>query len=251
MPVLQWGAVPVSACLGRQGGRSRRLLLPPLPHGLCVGGQKGGAGEEGGEVAFGGARGSCYSAGTSASLDGADEQEEEGGRPHIPPVAALVFDNSSGKAGFPQFTLCSLLTLAGLSCQASWTVWTRFTVLALVVDPGNGSCRAGSAGIVPRAVFLFVVVRPKMLRIMAGMTQRDSYALLPGSGMYKAGIAGDNAPRAVFSSLVGRSMMLGIMAVVDQKDSCPNPFVQTGEHCGVSAVAVHRWSSTSCSYCGG
>ena len=57
---------------------------------------------------------------------------------------------------------------AGLSCQASWTVWTRFTVLALVVDPGIRSCRAGYAGIVPHAVFLFVVVRPKMLRIMAG-----------------------------------------------------------------------------------
>ena len=40
------------------------------------------------------------------------------------------------------------------------------------------------------------------------------------SGMYQAGIDGDNASRAVFSSLVGRPMMLDIMAVVDQNDSC-------------------------------
>ena len=61
----------------------------------------------------------------------------------------------------------------------------------------------------------------------------------------------DNAPRAVFTSLVGRPMMLGIMAGMNQKDSCPRPFVQTAENCGVSAVAVHRWSLTSCSCCGG
>ena len=48
-------------------------------------------------------------------------------------------------------------------------------IFALVVEPGNGLCRAGFAGVVPRAVFPFVVVRPKMLCIMAGMTQRDSY----------------------------------------------------------------------------
>ena len=50
---------PVFAGPGRQGGRSGGLLLPPFPHGLCVGGQKEGGGEEGGEEAFGWARGSC------------------------------------------------------------------------------------------------------------------------------------------------------------------------------------------------
>ena len=43
-------------------------------------------------------------------------------------------------------------------------------------------------------------------------TRRTSRAVFPGSGMYKAGIAGDNAPRAVLASLVGRLIMLGIMA---------------------------------------
>ena len=36
-----------------------------------------------------------------------------------------------------------------------------------------------------------------------------------GSGMCKAGIAGDDAPRAAFPSLVGRPKMPGIMVGMD------------------------------------
>ena len=50
---------------------------------------------------------------------------------------------------------------------------------------------------------------------MAGVDQKDRC-----SGMYKAGIDGDNAPRAVFSSLVGWPGMLGILAGMDQEDCC-------------------------------
>ena len=104
-----------------------------------------------------------------------------GRRTNFLELAALIVDNGSciTNSGFA----CSVLTLyplrlwSGPSCWTSWTVWTRFTVFALVVDPGNGLCWAGFAGIVPRAVFLFVVVRPKMLRIMAVMTQRDSFSM--------------------------------------------------------------------------
>jgi actin-related protein len=39
-----------------------------------------------------------------------------------------------------------------------------------------------------------------------------------GSGMCKAGIAGDDAPRATFPSIVGRPKMPGIMVGMDQKD---------------------------------
>ena len=39
-----------------------------------------------------------------------------------------------------------------------------------------------------------------------------------GSGMCKAGFAGDDAPRAVFPSLVGRPKMPGIMVGMDQRD---------------------------------
>jgi len=40
-----------------------------------------------------------------------------------------------------------------------------------------------------------------------------------GSGMCKAGFAGDDAPRAVFASVIGRPKMPGIMVGMDQKDS--------------------------------
>ena len=53
-------------------------------------------------------------------------------------------------------------------------------------------------------VFPLLVGRPRVLGILAGMDQKDSYALFPG----KAGIVCDNAPRAVFSSLVDKPMLL-------------------------------------------
>lgn len=39
-----------------------------------------------------------------------------------------------------------------------------------------------------------------------------------GSGMCKAGFAGDDAPRAVFPTIVGRPRMPGIMVGLDQKE---------------------------------
>lgn len=41
-----------------------------------------------------------------------------------------------------------------------------------------------------------------------------------GSGMCKAGFAGDDAPRAVFPSIVGRPRHTGVMVGMGQKDSC-------------------------------
>jgi len=54
------------------------------------------------------------------------------------------------------------------------------------------------------------------------MADEDDVAALVvdnGSGMCKAGFAGDDAPRAVFPSIVGRPKMPGIMVGMDQKDS--------------------------------
>jgi len=54
------------------------------------------------------------------------------------------------------------------------------------------------------------------------MAEEDEVAALVcdnGSGMVKAGFAGDDAPRAVFPSIVGRPKMPGIMVGMDQKDS--------------------------------
>lgn len=40
-----------------------------------------------------------------------------------------------------------------------------------------------------------------------------------GSGVCKAGFAGDDAPRVVFPSIVGRSCNQDVMVGMDQKDS--------------------------------
>lgn len=39
-----------------------------------------------------------------------------------------------------------------------------------------------------------------------------------GSGITKAGFAGDDAPRSVFPTIVGKPKMPGIMVGLDQKD---------------------------------
>jgi len=53
------------------------------------------------------------------------------------------------------------------------------------------------------------------------MADEDVQALVidNGSGMCKAGFAGDDAPRAVFPSIVGRPKHPGIMVGMDQKDA--------------------------------
>ena len=57
--------------------------------------------------------------------------------------------------------------------------------------------------------------------ILDKMADEDVQALVidNGSGMCKAGFAGDDAPRAVFPSIVGRPKHPGIMVGMDQKDA--------------------------------
>ena len=56
---------------------------------------------------------------------------------------------------------------------------------------------------------------------LAKMCDDDVAALVVdnGSGMCKAGFAGDDAPRAVFPSIVGRPRHQGVMVGMGQKDS--------------------------------
>ena len=78
-------------------------------------------------------------------------KRKRGRRRNFLEVAALFVGFGSGI--FVLLALCSLLTLAGLSCQATLSVWTSITVFfALVIDNGSGIFKAGFAGSFSRCV---------------------------------------------------------------------------------------------------
>merc|ERR1712117_338804 len=66
-----------------------------------------------------------------------------------------------------------------------------------------------------------VVVLQRCYSSKTNMCDEDTAALVVdnGSGMCKAGFAGDDAPRAVFPSIVGRPRHQGVMVGMSQKDS--------------------------------
>eukprot|EP01083_Nonionella_stella_P148191 468721_1 len=53
---------------------------------------------------------------------------------------------------------------------------------------------------------------------MAEMYETAACVIDNGSGMMKAGFAGDDAPRAVFQSIVGRPRQKSVMVGMGQKD---------------------------------
>merc|ERR1712142_910042 len=57
------------------------------------------------------------------------------------------------------------------------------------------------------------------LQIMCDDDETTALVCDNGSGMCKAGFAGDDAPRAVFPSIVGRPRHQGVMVGMGQKDS--------------------------------
>merc|ERR1712203_400013 len=66
-----------------------------------------------------------------------------------------------------------------------------------------------------------VVVLQRCQQTQFNMCDEDVAALVVdnGSGMCKAGFAGDDAPRAVFPSIVGRPRHQGVMVGMGQKDA--------------------------------
>merc|ERR1712215_216614 len=62
---------------------------------------------------------------------------------------------------------------------------------------------------------------PYLLKTLITMCDEEECALVVdnGSGMCKAGFAGDDAPRAVFPSIVGRPRHQGVMVGMGQKDA--------------------------------
>ena len=116
---------------------------------------------------------------------------------------------------------------------------------------GSCMCRVGFTGYVaPRVMFPSGVVRPKMLRILAGMAFSRLVLLvtIPRSPAHEARHhgryfpEGQSAPRAFFSFLVRRPMMLDIISVLDQKYS----------YCGMyNAVLLMTMHLSLCSWLAG
>ena len=83
----------------------------------------------------------------------------------LPPVAALIVERQWYFHGWLRWFSAVAVSLSVVGIMDGMDVFC-----ALVVDSGCGICCSGFAGIAPRAVF--VVVRPLMLIIMAGMNQK-------------------------------------------------------------------------------
>lgn len=66
-----------------------------------------------------------------------------------------------------------------------------------------------------------LVLQPPAHSTAPTMCEEETTALVcdNGSGLCKAGFAGDDAPRAVFPSIVGRPRHQGVMVGMGQKDS--------------------------------
>ena len=92
-------------------------------------------------------------------------------------AAALFVDNGTGMymAGFPGYAAPRAVFLCFRLAQDA-PLHGRFSELAaaLVVDSGGIFMVGFTGDDAPRAVLFFLVVRPKMLGIMAGLDQKDS-----------------------------------------------------------------------------
>ena len=133
-------------------------------------------------------------------------------------LAFLNPGSGTCKARFEGFSPCFVFPLV-VGRPAGRSVWTRRTIMQLAGFTGDDA---------PRAVLPFIVVRPKTLGIMAGMTR----------GVPKIGLFWEMTSYvSVCGSLVRQLIHVNVSLTVAWS------MVQTAENCGNSAVAVLRWSS--------
>ena len=106
--------------------------------------------------------------------------------------------------------------------SSSGTVARAARSLCFLPLPRGGRGRRGG-----RDDFLALLALDRSLGIMAGMDQKDFFALIVvyGSCMVKAGFTGYDTPRTFSLWAVGKPVMFGTMADMDQKAYCETALV--------------------------
>ena len=167
-----------------------------------------------------------------------EEEEEEDSSNLFPPHASPRSSSANGSglsmAGFGVLVLLTLYSLRlsmGQSCLASWTVWTRTTVLIV---------RSSSIPAVAYArLVLLVFLALCSFTLSPGPRCSASWLVWTRrTVMQWAGFIGDDAPRAVLPFIVVGPKMFGIMACMTPNDGSGT--WRRAENCRNSAVAVHQ-----------
>ncbi|KAI2651786.1 Actin, alpha sarcomeric/skeletal [Labeo rohita] len=101
----------------------------------------------------------------------------------------------------------------------SWSInWLRLKALSTIHSPREPAPGADLTFTVCSCVYICSCFRTPA-ETMCDDDETTALVCDNGSGLVKAGFAGDDAPRAVFPSIVGRPRHQGVMVGMGQKDS--------------------------------